>query len=240
MTDALFYKNVMPLNKDRHGDWYVEPLTGYEFARDTNSVFLMTVEFSKAAKEYPIVFIGQDDSIFPVAILGYKENENLFITDDGSWDARYIPAYVRRYPFIPATGQGRDDLTVCIDEDFSGFNQKKKGEPLFEKNGELSPVLEKSVAFLQEYQGQYQVTANFCDEIKKLDILEPMSAKIDLKSGDSYTLGSFLAVNRERFTSLGTNKIKELFKTGAMEVIYTHLFSLTNFETLMGKMKVDK
>ncbi len=67
-----------------------------------------------------------------------------------------------------------------------------------------------------------------------------MSAKIDLKSGDSYTLGSFLAVNRERFTSLGTNKIKELFKTGAMEVIYTHLFSLTNFETLMGKMKVDE
>lgn len=236
----LFYKKVVPLNKEKHNKLYIEPIEGYEFARDTNSLYIAAVEFGKVSREYPIVF-GQDaqGGIFPVILLGLKNNQNVFVDDKGSWDAEYIPAYARRYPFILAS-QGNDEeqqFAVCIDEGYPGFNTAKEGQALFDDKGEQSPILKQAVDFLKDYQNHVVLTNQFCKNIKELEVLEPMQANIEMKSGDKLSLGGFQCVNREKLANLKPGKLADLVKTGQMELIYAHLFSLSNVTRLMNKMK---
>ena len=111
-----FYKKVVPLNSEQHARLHIDTSAGYEFAREANAVLLTMVEFSKASREYPIVFLADGDRINPVALLGLPGSENQYVSKDGKWNAAYIPAYVRRYPFIPGSGVAENELVLCIDE----------------------------------------------------------------------------------------------------------------------------
>ena len=113
----VFYKKVVPLNKEVHSELYIEGIDSYQHTKETNSVYIAAVEFIQAAREYPIVFaVGPDEKLFPVVLLGLEKNKNLFVDKAGKWMADYIPAYVRRYPFILATTDTKNsNFTVCID-----------------------------------------------------------------------------------------------------------------------------
>ena len=96
-TQRLFYENATPIDRERHRDWCVDPSSqGYEFARNVNSVPLTAIEIPVAARDYSIVFAGKEGNVVPVAILGVEGNRNLYVGEDGSWNASYIPAFVRR------------------------------------------------------------------------------------------------------------------------------------------------
>lgn len=232
-TQPLFYKQVVPLNKSLHGDLYIEPVNHYKHARETNSVYVAAVEFPRAAREYPIVFGQAVESVFPVVLLGLKNNQNLYVGKKGEWLAGYIPAYVRRYPFILATSnENGGSFAVCIDESYAGFNKNKKGQPLFNEDGEETGLLKQSVEFLKEYQNHIQLTSLFCNNINKLGLLEPMQANIE-KAGKKEVMGGFLCVNRERLKSLPADQLAELVKSDQMELIFSHLNSLTNMERLI-------
>jgi hypothetical protein len=238
-SQPLFYKNIVPLNKEVHGDWSIEAVSNYKHTSETNSLFIAAIEFIKAANEYPIVFgIAEDESIFPVVILGLRKNENLYINKKGEWLANYVPAYVRRYPFILATGDNApDQFTVCIDEGCPGFNKKGKGISLFDKDGKESDLLKSSVEFLKDYQNHIQLTTQFCKNIKDLGLLEPMKADIKLADGEELSLGGFMGINREKLKALDADKLVNLVKTDQLELIYAHLTSLGNIDSLMGKLK---
>lgn len=233
----LFYKKIVPLNKEQHREMYVEPISDFKHTEGTNSIYIAAVEFLLASKEYPIVF-GQsaDNNFFPVVILGLKGNRNLFINNEGAWQANYLPAYVRRYPFILASVNNDGNFTVCIDESYPGFNSKKKGQPLFTENGEESELLKQSVGFLKEYQNHIQLTQLFCNNIQKLDLLEPMQANVELTDGDKYSLGGFWGINRAKLKALPGDKLMELVKSDQMELVYAHLNSLENLKTLIRKL----
>jgi hypothetical protein len=238
MAETQFYQNVKPLNKNRHSDWCLEPLTGYSFARNLNSCFLMISEFVKASREYPIVFVKGENRTYAAAVLGFRNQENLYLQEDNEWEADYIPAYIRRYPFIPASSPN-DELMVCIDENFIGFNRAGLGARLFEEDGSLSKVLENAVGFLKGFQGHAQLTENFCMELERLDLLEPMTARVDLNSGESFALSDFWVINREKLAGLDADSVHTLFKSGGLEYIFAHLFSIENFEKLMSRIKLD-
>ena len=238
-SQPIFYKNIVPLNKEVHGDWSIEPVSNYKHTSETNSLYIAAIEFIKAANEYPIVFgIGTDDSIFPVVILGLRKNQNLYINKKGEWLAKYIPAYVRRYPFILATDEETPgNFTVCIDQDCPGFNKDGKGTKLFDKDGNESDLLKNSVEFLKEYQNHIQLTTMFCKNIKELGLLEPMKADVKMADGEQLSLGGFMGVNREKLKALDSEKLVNLVKTDQMELIYAHLISLGNIDSLVAKLK---
>ena len=126
------YAEVTPVSKNKHLDLCVKTGVSYEFARSANTLPLMAIEFPSAAPEYPIVFAGKEGQVMPIAILGVKDRQNLFITDDGAMDANYIPAVLRRYPFIFSTAKNDTDFLLCIDESFAGCNRTGIGERLFD------------------------------------------------------------------------------------------------------------
>ncbi|MCH7696772.1 MAG: SapC family protein [Proteobacteria bacterium] len=237
-TAPLFYKKVVPLNKEQHRKLYIETVEGFGFARQTNSLYIAAVEFANISREYPIVF-GNDSNggIFPVVLLGLKNNQNLFINGKGAWKATYIPAYVRRYPFILAsTDTDAGQFTVCIDEAYTGFNTAEEGQALFDETGEHTPMLQQAVDFLKDYQNHVQLTTAFCQNMQDLDLLEPMQATIEMRSGEKLAIGGFQCVNRKKLIALQDDKMADLVKNGQMELIYTHLLSMNNVTTLMNML----
>lgn len=234
----LFYKKVVPLNKEAHGELYIEGIEGYAHTKETNSIYIAAIEFLQVSREYPIVFAkGSDDVVFPVALLGVEKNKNLFVDDKGAWTANYIPAYVRRYPFILATADdNKDNFAVCIDESFPGFNTAKEGKSLFDDKGEQTDILKQALDFLKDYQSHVKLTTLFCENLSKLDILEPMQANIERTTGEKTSLGGFMGVNRDKLKALKPAKLAELLKSDQMELIFAHLASLSNLNSLMKRI----
>ena len=235
----LFYKNIVALNANTHKGYYLETAKNYKFAQNTNSTYIAHIEFLKASREYPIVFASdQNKAIYPVVLLGLGKDQNLFVDKKGNWLGIYIPAYVRRYPFILASTTENDaNLTICIDEAYSGFNKDKKGEKLFESNSNHTQFLKNSIEFLREFNRHTQVTTAFCQSLQKLNILEPMKLSMKTNDGKEVSMGGFMGVNRNKFKELPQNQVHELFKTDQLELIYLHLASLSNVETLMNRLE---
>lgn len=227
----LIYEKVVPVSKERHASWSIKSNKDYSFARYINSLPLMAVEFPSAASEYTIVFVGGQDAdseVMPAIILGVS-NENLFIDDSGDWKAKYVPAFIRRYPFVFSSTQSSERFTLCIDEDYSGFNQEGRGERLFDSDGEQTQYLQNTLEFLKEYQAQFQRTQLFCKKLKELDLLEPMQAALAFPSGKRTALDGFMGINREKLKSLSGETLAELAATDELELIYLHLHSMGNF-----------
>src|ERR1700719_1085555 len=111
----LIYERAVPVNPRQHRDLSVKSGADFGFAKQVNSVPLMAAEFEPACSEYAIVFAGQGKEITPVALLGVRDQENLYVDDKGAWNAKYIPAFVRRYPFV-FSSDNSETLTLCVDE----------------------------------------------------------------------------------------------------------------------------
>ena len=101
----------------------------------------------------------------------------------GKWNAKYIPAFARRYPYVFSSSEDGQTLTLCIDEDFSGFNQEGDGERLFDDDGEQTPYLKKVLEFQTEFQRLFTRTQAFCKNLHELKLLDPMQAQVKFGSG---------------------------------------------------------
>jgi hypothetical protein len=230
----MIYETAVPVSHARHGNWSLEAGTNYAFCRNINSVPLMAAEFGSAALEYAIVF--GEDVVMPAAVLGVRTDENLYVTKQGHWQAKYIPACVRRYPFIVSSGDEGKTFALCIDEAFAGLNQSGRGERLFGNDGKPTPYVENMLKFLQQYQLEFRRTQAFCKKLKDLNLLEPMRAQIELGYGQRMTLRGFSVVQRARLKTLRANVLAELVRSDELELIYTHVVSMRNFATLRDRL----
>ncbi len=235
MSDSVYYEKPVLLDRDKHRARRVLPSTDFGFARKANSLYLAAVEFSEAFKEYPVVFTrGGNGHIVPVAMLGLRARENLFVDSEGRWLAAYVPAFVRRYPFVLAD-LGSKTMGVCIDEAFSGLNDNE-GEALFEADGTDTPFLRNALDFLNRYQNEYQRTEAFCQRLEQADVLVEMSAKADLVDGRSFMVSGLLVVDEARLMALPDATVLSLFRVGELHLVSMHLASLSNMKKLVDRM----
>lgn len=239
MASLIFYDKPVALNKTEHQNLKIKGSPdNLAFAAKTNSVILAGIEFTEAAKEYPIVFAEVGDKVVPVALLGLRNEENLFLEQDGRWDARYVPAFVRRYPFVLADTNEAEQRMVCIDESFAGFNEDE-GEALFEA-GEPTPVLQQAIDFLEEYQKQYLRTEQFTQRLQSLDLLMSLNAKIDMADGQQFALTGLQVVDEKKLLELSDEDALAFFKSGELAWLYCHLMSIGNLGKMIDRIaKVD-
>jgi hypothetical protein len=233
-VQMLFYENAVPVAHRRHAGCSVE-LRGYGFCRHVNAVPLTAAEFRSAAGEYPIVF-AEGEVPQPVVVLGVRKAENLFVSEAGEWTGRYIPAFVRRYPFVfSSSGPDAQRFALCVDEAFEGFNREGRGQALFDGDGEPSPYVGRVLRFLQEYRAQFLRTRAFAQRLKEMDLLEPMQARIPAP-GRQLAVGGFSVVRRDRLKALPGERLSQLAAGDELELLYLHLQSLRHFEALRNRL----
>ncbi|MBU2710574.1 SapC family protein [Zooshikella harenae] len=238
-TNNAFYKHIVPLSMEDHAECKILENANYKFAADTSAVYLTSTEFSQASKVFPIVFVEQDDQIQPAAVLGLEKHHNVFVTDRGSWTAKYIPAYIRRYPFILAeVQQPEQDWIVCIDDQSAVLN-KEQGVDLFH-SGSVSEYTKSKINFLKTFQQASEDTNTFCKHIKALNLLEPMNAQIKMNKGDDLSVTGFMVISKAQLQKLTEKQLKELITNDYMMLLYEHLSSLTNFSVLVDKIAAQR
>jgi hypothetical protein len=239
MSDTMYYEKPVLLDRDKHRQRRVRPSASFAFARKANSLYLAGVEFAEACKEYAIVFTrGSRQEIVPVAMLGLRARENLFVDAKEQWTGEYIPAFVRRYPFVLAELSGQA-MGVCIDEAFKGLNDKE-GEALFDAQGNNTPFLQNALDFLNRYQQEYRRTEAFCKRLEQAGLLVEMNAKADLVDGRSFTVGGLLVVDEKKLLALPDAVALSLFRSGELHLISLHLASLSNMKKLVDRMAERK
>ncbi|HTV86393.1 MAG TPA: SapC family protein [Dyella sp.] len=233
MAEVLFYERPVPLNRTTHKDLRIKGLQNLKFAHNAHSVPLTCTEFPIAARDLPILFAGNDlESAGPMALLGLRQNENLFLDDQGQWaQGVYVPAFVRRYPFVLAEkppGAEGDDFTVFLDEGYEGFNQTE-GERLFKDDGSETDLLKNAVSFLGEFQQHVARTRQFVEDLRKHDLLEARNIRLE-RNGNSINLNGLYVVNEEKLRKLDAATAQQFLADGTMAWIYAHLLSLTNID----------
>lgn len=233
----LLYERAVPISKTRHVQHSVQPGNDFEFAREVNSLPLLAQEFRAAAREYPIVFAGNEERVMPAILLGFGEHENLFVDAEGKWRAQYVPAFARRYPYIFSSVDEGKTLTLCIDEEYRGLNTEGEGERLFSDEGEQTAYLDEVLEFQKEYQLAFRRTQVFCRRIIDLELLEPMQAQVTRKGGEQQSISGFRAVNREKFKFLKGEQLSELSRTDELELIFLHLQSMQNIVNVANRLR---
>lgn len=232
----LIYETAVVVNDARHRNTSVEPKGGFAFSAGINAVPLMAVEFLHAANEYAIVFTEAGDEVLPAVVLGVRDGQNLYLSSEQQWQARYVPAFIRRYPFVFSRSADGKTFTLCLDEKYPGVNSEGRGDRLFNDEGKPTPYVERVLKFLQEYQAQFERTRAFGRRAKELGLLEPMQAQVVSPNGEKLSLSGFLSVRREKLRALPPETLAMLARTDELELLYLQLHSLRNFESVKDRL----
>lgn len=236
----LIYEKAVPVNAAAHKDVSVKISGTFGFAKEISSAPIVAAEFMAAAADSVIVFAGTEESVFPAVLLGVETDRNDYINADGVWTGRYIPAFLRRYPFIFAQDESGAQLTLCIDESFEGINQDGKGERLFDSEGARSQYLETQLNFAAQYQNQFLRTKMFCDRLLALGLLEPAVANFTGDDAKPRRLTGFFRIDRTKLKAISLEVLAQMFDSDELELCYVHLLSFNNIETLGEKVAKGK
>jgi hypothetical protein len=235
--NVLFYGKPEPLSVEAHSALGVDPVEKpYGFVAQTNLVPLTVTEFAPAALSYPVIFIG--DARMPVAVMALRGGENLFVSDSGDFRPEaYIPAYVRRYPFVFANDEVQKRLILCIDRD-APFIKAGGATPLF-VDGKPSPYVEQAMEFCNNFEQERQRTDAFVKLLNELDLLDTREAVFtprnpDGTAGPQQKIAEYYAVSEDKLKALPADKLAELRDNGALGQIYAHLVSLLGWDRLIA------
>jgi hypothetical protein len=230
----LFFKKPVPLDMKRHAKATLLPTQDLSFAAKTNSIVVNAVEFFEAAKQYPIVFT-QGENPLPAVIVGL-EQKNYFVNSKGQWEkGAYLPAYVRKYPFVFMDVPDRNQFVLCVDEGASQYKENGGGKealPLYNKENP-SDLTRNALEFCTAYHNHHQLTRRFCEDIKRADLLTPTRSDARLSSGREIHLGGFQAIDEKKVAALPDETILEFFKKGWLPLIYAALMSSSNWKKLV-------
>ena len=236
--NVLFYSKPEPLSRELHSKIGLRRVDKpFSFAAKTNVVPLTVGEFPMAALSFPIIFAG--DRYQPLAVMGIGQGTNLFVGEDGSFEiGAYIPAYIRRYPFVLANDQARGQMVVCIDR-ASPLLGEDCALPFFDEKGEATAYTNGCIEFCNNFETEGRRTESFVNLLKELDLFEVKRATMtpanpDGTPGEPQPLAEYFAVSEEKLRELEPEKLKELVGNGAVAQIYAHLTSLTGWDRLVA------
>lgn len=229
----LFYERPEVLDPERHGGLRFSTGGSFAFAAGANAIPLNLDEFQLAGRHYPIVFVGSG-TINPVAVVGLRTGENLFVDASGVWaPGVYVPAYVRRYPFIFMEAGDGDRFLLCADM-ASGMLGPDAGNPLF-VDGKMSETALSALKFCTGFQRHSAVTARAMAELARHDLLRSSQARFTLPSGQTLSVTDFRVIDENKLNALGDSDFLALRRDRLLAGLHCHLLSLNGWQDLVRR-----
>ena len=237
--NGLFYKDPQPLSPEQHAGLGVKKIDKpFDFLRTAHAIPVTVTEFGMAASAYPIIFVGEERT--PVAVMGVRQNENLFLREDGTTEPDfYLPAFVRRYPFVFANDKEGDRLLLCVDRG-APMVSNQPDIPFFE-NGEPTEFTTNAIEFCKEFERQRRATVEFSALMTKFDLFEQKTVSFQPRDtegkevGEQQKIADYWAVDEEKLNKLSDAQFNELRANGALGAIYGHMISLLNWQRIIQR-----
>lgn len=223
----VLYKDLVPLSSDQHATWGTKALDGANFLKDQHAIPVTIDEFVQVQRHYPIIFAAADYPV-PLALMGLNEGVNTFVDDNGKFSQPvYVPAYIRRYPFMLAQlGENPQELSLCFDPTSEAVAPDGDVVKLFD-DGQPSQGTKDILQFCEQFEQSAQRTGAFVKELQDLDLL--MDGEVSIQpegASQPHVYRGFKMVNEEKLRDLRGDQLRKMMQSGMLTLITAHLFSL--------------
>lgn len=231
-TTAFFYQKPVVLDREQHKGLRLKAGDA-RFAASNQAVPLLAAEFPQACLEYPIVFTrGQDGQWMALALTGLQAGTNAFVDPQGQWKAHYVPASVRRYPFILAEGANQQ---LSLAADLAAPQLGTEGEALFDGQGEPTELTKNVLQLLADFQSQAKATAALAQQLADAGLLTQQNLQVKLGEERSAVVEGVWIVDEAKLRQLPEDKVLAWFKDGSLAAIHAQMLSLRNLVPLLER-----
>ena len=230
--------NFALLNNVDHENTRV--LTGHSAEYGDNVMYAMTFpgEFRDIQAWYPILFHrDQEDNFYPLALFGFQKQENL-VLDESGWNAGYIPAMIRREPFLIGFQESREGgsadkvRVLSLDMDNPRVNSET-GERLFQPLGGRTPFLEDMADLLEGIYLGLEHGKAFVAALEEYDLIESVTIDVMLKDESRNQLLGFYTINEDKVQALPGDVLESFSKQGFLAPIFMVMASMSNMHRLV-------
>jgi hypothetical protein len=170
--------------------------------------------------------------------MGLNEGVNTFIGDDGRMfdAATYVPAYLRRYPFLLARlNPESDELSLCFDPASGALAEDEDGEALFDGD-QPSAATQAVLQFCEQFETAGQRTALFMSELKKSGLLMDGEVAIQPEGSEQpFIYRGFQMVDEDKLRELRGDELRKMNQSGLLPLIFAHLFSLGQIREVFAR-----
>ncbi|MBA3578058.1 MAG: SapC family protein [Sphingomonas sp.] len=237
-TLPLLYSALEPLSSKTHAKMNMRIVEKAPMIAQAHAIPVTVDEFPLLARHYPIIFATGERPV-PLALMGLNEGVNVFMDEDGHALDRsaYIPAYIRRYPFLLARLRpDSDELSLCFDPTLNAIGEFEEGEPLFDDKGEPSQTTKGVLEFCEQFETAGQRTGAFVDDLQKSGILIDGEVAIQPEGAEKpFVYRGFRMVDEEKLRELRGDELRKMNQSGLLPLVYAHLFSLSLIRDVFAK-----
>ncbi|MDP9414897.1 MAG: SapC family protein [Pseudomonadota bacterium] len=232
----LFYNALEPLSSTVHGGYKTRPAETAPFLAQAHAVPVTIDEFVAAQRFFPIVFSVGDNPV-PLALMGLNEGVNVFLDEAGRLIGEpYVPAYIRRYPFMLARLRpDAEELSLCFDPQSGIVGEYEEGNPLF-VDGQVSETTQAILKFCEEFELSAQRTNAFMTELQNSGLLMDGEAAVQVNGQEQpFIYRGFQMVSEEKMRDLRGDELRKMNQNGMLSLIMAHLFSLSLVPDIFSK-----
>lgn len=244
----LFYNGLEPLSSETHANYKVRPAEVAPFLARQHAVPLTVEEFPLVQRFMPIVFSVGDDAV-PIALMGLNEGVNVFVDDAGKLIEQnfYVPAYVRRYPYMLAKlHPDAQELSLCFDPTSDTIGAFDDGDALFE-GGQPTELTRNILTFAENFEQAGARTNQFMTELRESGLLMDGEVSIQQEGNEQpFVYRGFQMIDEQKLADLRGDQLRKMSQSGMLPLIYAHLFSLALMREVFarqvqqGKMPVPQ
>lgn len=232
----VLYRDLVPLSSTEHAGWGTKALDGAHFLRDQHAIPVTIDEFVQVQRNFPIIFADAENPV-PLALMGLNEGVNVFLDETGKFNERvYVPAYIRRYPFMLAQlGPNPSELSLCFDPTSDAVAPDGDVIKLFD-NGQPSQGTQDILQFCEQFEQSAQRTGAFVRELMELDLL--MDGEVTIQpegAAQPHIYRGFKMVNEEKLRDLRGDQLRKMMQSGMLTLISAHIFSLDLMREVYGR-----
>jgi hypothetical protein len=232
----LFYTNLQPISPNVHGKLRTQPADKAPYFAAANAIPLTIDEFITAQRHFPIVFSSGDVPV-PLGLMGLNDGVNVFVDDEGkAHHPFYVPAYVRRYPYLLAKlDQTKEELSLCFDPDSGLTSEKGTGPALFDGD-KPSETLTQILKFCEDFEIAAQRTQAFVKEIQEMDLLIDGEVTIQPEGAEQpFLYRGFRMIDENKLREMNGDQLRKINQNGILALIMAHLFSLASIRELFAR-----
>ncbi|MBW6522866.1 SapC family protein [Sphingomonas sp. RHCKR47] len=233
----LFYNGLEPLSSEAHANYRIRPANVAPFLAQQHAVPLTVEEFPLVQRFMPIVFSVGDDAI-PIGLMGLNEGVNVFVDDEGKLLSEdfYVPAYIRRYPYMLARlSPDAQELSLCFDPTSDTIGPFEDGEPMFQ-DGKPTEIVQNVLQFTESFEQAGARTNQFMKELREMDLLMDGEVSIQQEGVEQpFVYRGFQMVDEQKLAELRGDQLRKISQSGMLPLLYAHLFSLALMREIFSR-----
>jgi len=235
----ILYKDIVPLNVDQHSKLSLRTYETAPHLVGVHAVPLTVDEFLQCQRFLPIVFSTGEEPV-PLVLMGLNEGVNTLVDAEGRLRRNdgYVPAYIRRYPWLLVrTRPDSDELSLCFDPTSGLVGEFEDGRPLIE-NGEATQITKDLLSFCENFEQAAGRTAQFMKDLKESGLL--MDGELSIQSPDSdkpFVYRGFQMIDEQKLRDLRGDQLRKYSQSGLLALAYAHVFSLQGMREIFAAQR---